>query len=186
MFSGIRSLARFLPGIIFRDGILKWRGAKNDVRSAIERPISVHQGQTSADRLFRGERFQSGFWKGNLPVVVVTYGGGAGLGFFENCVPFNTRTRRHSAMAKKLDNLSIEYDPEADVLYVSVGQPRPAITIEDRDGVLIRKDPSSGKPIAVTVLNYESRFRRLTDVSWLVTRELPSDLVDYLQSRPGF
>ena len=89
-------------------------------------------------------------------------------------------------MAKKLDNLSIEYDSEADVLYVSVGQPRPAITIEDRDGVLIRKDPSSGKPIAVTVLNYESRFRRLTDVSWLVTRELPSDLVDYLQSRPGF
>jgi len=89
-------------------------------------------------------------------------------------------------MAKKIDSLSIEYDPASDVLYVSVGQPRPAITIQDRDGVLIRKDPNSGKPIAVTIMNYESRFRRLTDVSWLVTRELPSDLVNYLQSRPGF
>jgi uncharacterized protein YuzE len=77
-------------------------------------------------------------------------------------------------MAKKLDNLSIDYDSAADVLYLSIGEPKPAITTEDRDGVLIRKDPTSGKLIAVTVLNYESRFRRLDDLSWLATRELPS------------
>ena len=58
-------------------------GRVNDVRSAIERPISVHQGETNADRLFRGERLQSGFWKGNFPVVVVTYRSGAGLGFLK-------------------------------------------------------------------------------------------------------
>jgi hypothetical protein len=56
-------------------------GRENDVRAAIERPVSVHVGQTNADRLFRGERFQSGFWTGNFPVVVVTYSGSAGLGF---------------------------------------------------------------------------------------------------------
>jgi uncharacterized protein YuzE len=88
-------------------------------------------------------------------------------------------------MAKKLGNLSISYDRTADVLYVSLGEPTPAVTVEDRDGVLIRKDRKSGKPIAVTVLDYENRFRHLLDVSWLATRGLPNDLVAYLSDRPS-
>ncbi len=88
-------------------------------------------------------------------------------------------------MTKKLDNLSIDYDSTTDVLCVFIGEPRSGTSIQDQEGVLISKD-ATGKPVAVTVLNYDSQFRALPDVSWLATRGLPSDLVDYLQARPAF
>ena len=88
-------------------------------------------------------------------------------------------------MAKTLGQLSIDYDRTTDVLYLSIGEPRPALTVEDRDGLLIRKDIKSGQPIGVTILNYESRFRRLTDVAWLRSLGLPADLASYLVDRPA-
>lgn len=43
------------------------------VKSAIEKPVAVHLGNTATDRLFRGEAISSGFWKGSFAVVVVEY-----------------------------------------------------------------------------------------------------------------
>jgi hypothetical protein len=88
-------------------------------------------------------------------------------------------------MAKKLANISVSYDRTTDVLYVSEGDPKPALTSETREGVLVRRDPRTGKPIAVTVLDYENRFRRLRDISWLGSLGLPSDLFEYLRERPA-
>jgi hypothetical protein len=70
------------------------------------------------------------------------------------------------------------------VLYVSLGEPQAALTVEDRDGVLVRKDPKSGKPVAVTVVDYAQHFRNLEDVSWICERGLPKELVDFLRARP--
>ena len=58
-------------------------GCENEVRSAIERPISVHQGETSADRLFRANDFRVDSGRAIFPVVVVAYRSGAGLGFLK-------------------------------------------------------------------------------------------------------
>lgn len=55
-------------------------GRENEVKAAIERPMSVHEGNTPADSLFYGDVIASGFWKDNSPVVVVHYtAGGAGF-----------------------------------------------------------------------------------------------------------
>ena len=83
-----------------------------------------------------------------------------------------------------LAKLSVLYDQGSDVLYLSMGDPKPALTTEDQDGVLVRTDPESGKPIAVTVVDYEHHFRALPDVSWIEKRGLPEDLALFLRERP--
>ncbi|MEP0763334.1 MAG: DUF2283 domain-containing protein [Chloroflexota bacterium] len=50
------------------------------------------------------------------------------------------------------------YDAEGDVLYLSIGEPRPAISQEVGDDVLLRIDPDTGEIVGLTVLNLSSRF----------------------------
>ncbi|MCZ7540356.1 MAG: DUF2283 domain-containing protein [Anaerolineae bacterium] len=50
------------------------------------------------------------------------------------------------------------YDAEGDVLYLSIGEPRPAISQEVGDDVLLRIDPNTGEIVGLTVLNLSSRF----------------------------
>jgi len=87
-------------------------------------------------------------------------------------------------MVKKLGKLLIDYDEASDVLYLSLNEPRPALTYEGQEGLLIRKDPQTGEAVGVTVLAYDRHFRHLPDVSWLSSIGLPSDVVDYLEERP--
>jgi len=86
----------------------------------------------------------------------------------------------------RIGELSIDYDQMDDVLYVSMGEPQPALTFEERDGVLVRKDPVSGRPLAVTVVHYEGHFRKLDDVSWIGESHLPDALTKFLLYRPSF
>jgi hypothetical protein len=86
----------------------------------------------------------------------------------------------------RIGDLSIDYDQVDDVLYVALGEPRPALTFAERDGLFVRKDPFSGRPIAVTVIEYEGHFRKLDDVSWIGERSLPEDLTRFLMYRPSF
>ena len=53
--------------------------------------------------------------------------------------------------------MQLAYDQEADVLYVSIGDPRPAISRELGDDVLLRVDPETGEVVGLTVLNLSSR-----------------------------
>ena len=56
------------------------------------------------------------------------------------------------------DKLFIDYDKEADVLYVSFGKPQKAEdSIQDKDGIIRRK--KGDKIIGLTILN-ASRFRK--------------------------
>ena len=50
------------------------------------------------------------------------------------------------------------YDTEGDVLYLSIGEPRPAISQEMGDDVLLRIDPESGEIVGLTILNLSVRF----------------------------
>lgn len=53
--------------------------------------------------------------------------------------------------------MQLAYDQEADVLYVSIGDPRPAISRELGDDVLLRVDSETGEVVGLTVLNLSSR-----------------------------
>jgi uncharacterized protein YuzE len=89
-------------------------------------------------------------------------------------------------MAVTLGNLQIRYDDSTDVLYVSIGDPRPAVTREDEDEetLLIRKDPQTGETVGVTVLEYYGHFRGIPDLTWLEKKGLPTEVVTYLAKRP--
>jgi uncharacterized protein YuzE len=50
------------------------------------------------------------------------------------------------------------YDTEGDVLYLSIGEPRPAISQEMGDDVLLRIDPESGEIVGPTILNLSAQF----------------------------
>ncbi len=68
-----------------------------------------------------------------------------------------------SSVARSAPRLDVLYDDEADVLYVSLGAPRPADTLPGEHGLLIRKDLKTGEVVGVTILDYEQHFRRLKD-----------------------
>ena len=53
--------------------------------------------------------------------------------------------------------MQLAYDREADVLYLSVGDPRPAVSREIGDDVLLRVDPDSGEVVGLTILNLSTR-----------------------------
>lgn len=56
---------------------------------------------------------------------------------------------------------SLFYDREADVLYITIGEPQVAISRELENDVLVRVQPDTGKIVGMTVLNFVSRFSTL-------------------------
>ncbi|MBN8591386.1 MAG: DUF2283 domain-containing protein [Anaerolineae bacterium] len=58
---------------------------------------------------------------------------------------------------EKNELMQIAYDRDADVLYLSVGEPRRAISREIGDDILLRLDPDTGSIIGVTILNLSTR-----------------------------
>lgn len=57
----------------------------------------------------------------------------------------------------KRDMMQIAYDQETDVLYLSVGEPRPAISQELGDDVLLRVDPETGEIVGLTIMSLSTR-----------------------------
>ncbi len=58
--------------------------------------------------------------------------------------------------------MQLAYDREADVLYLSVGEPRAAVSREVGDDILLRLDPETGEVIGLTILNLSTRSFRET------------------------
>mgnify|MGYP006298298209 CR=1 FL=1 len=56
------------------------------------------------------------------------------------------------------DSLSWEYDEEADVLYIAIGQPRPAVTVDLGEGLFARYDEAAREVVGLTVLNMRDRL----------------------------
>jgi uncharacterized protein YuzE len=50
------------------------------------------------------------------------------------------------------------YDREGDVLYLTFGEPRPAVSEEVEEDVLVRVDSTSGEVVGLTILNLSARF----------------------------
>ena len=50
------------------------------------------------------------------------------------------------------------YDREADVMYLSIGQPQKAKTIELTDDFLLRLSPQTGKVVGLTIIDFSKHF----------------------------
>lgn len=51
------------------------------------------------------------------------------------------------------------YDEDRDVLYISIGEPRPSVGWEPQEGIVIHKDILSGDIVGITVINCKRHFR---------------------------
>lgn len=59
---------------------------------------------------------------------------------------------------EKPETLTWEYDEEGDVLYISVGDPRPAVTIDLGESILARYDEKEKEVVGITILNVRRRL----------------------------
>lgn len=55
------------------------------------------------------------------------------------------------------EHISRDYDEEADVLYLSVGEPRPALGIDVGDGLIVRYDEGRREVVGLTVIGLRQR-----------------------------
>jgi uncharacterized protein YuzE len=54
-------------------------------------------------------------------------------------------------------DLTWEYDEEADVLYISIGEPRPAVGTDIGEGVVVRYDQTKKEVVGITILGFRAR-----------------------------
>ena len=59
---------------------------------------------------------------------------------------------------EKPNSISWEYDEDADVLYLSVGDPRPAISVDLGEGIVARYDEHEKEMVGLTVLGLRARL----------------------------
>ena len=64
---------------------------------------------------------------------------------------------------EKPADVSWDYDEEADVLYLSVGEPKPAVGIDIGEGVIARYDEENKEVVGVTLIGLRARLLRELD-----------------------
>jgi uncharacterized protein YuzE len=57
-------------------------------------------------------------------------------------------------------DIAWDYDRDADVLYLSVGEPRPALGIDIGDGLVLRYDEHSREIVGLTVIGLRNRLEQ--------------------------
>ena len=61
-------------------------------------------------------------------------------------------------LLERPDVVEWHYDAEADVLYLSLGEPQPAIGIAIGDGTVLRYDESKGQVVGITIIGLRERL----------------------------
>lgn len=65
---------------------------------------------------------------------------------------------------EKPTDITWDYDEEADVLYLSVGEPRPAIGVDIGEGVVVRYNEGQKEVVGLTLIGLRARLLKgLTD-----------------------
>jgi uncharacterized protein YuzE len=57
-------------------------------------------------------------------------------------------------------SLNWEYDEDADVLYISAGEPRPAVGKDIGDGVIVRYDEKAREIVGITIVGIMARVTK--------------------------
>lgn len=58
------------------------------------------------------------------------------------------------------EEFQIKYEPTEDVMYISIGSPKPGIAVEQSDGVFMRLDPDTGSLVGFTIVGFRELFQR--------------------------
>lgn len=58
----------------------------------------------------------------------------------------------------KRENLDWEYDEEADVLYISIGEPEEVIGIDIGEGIIVRYRENTGEVVGLTIVGFKERL----------------------------
>ena len=61
------------------------------------------------------------------------------------------------------ENLRMAYDKQCDILDLSLGEPREAISKEIEDDLFIRVDPETNEIVGISILNFEKWFKNVKD-----------------------
>ena len=56
------------------------------------------------------------------------------------------------------DTVKWDYDVEADVLYLSVGEPRPATAVDIGEGVVLRYDEAANEVVGLTLIGLRAKL----------------------------
>ena len=59
---------------------------------------------------------------------------------------------------EKPEEISWDYDEEADVLYLSTGKPRAAVGVDVGEGVIVRYDEVHKEVVGITLIGLRSRL----------------------------
>jgi len=59
---------------------------------------------------------------------------------------------------EKKENLNWDYDEEADVLYISIGEPRKALGIDIGEGAIVRYIEETGEVVGLTLMGIKERL----------------------------
>ncbi|HSF30394.1 MAG TPA: DUF2283 domain-containing protein [Candidatus Tectomicrobia bacterium] len=59
---------------------------------------------------------------------------------------------------EKPTSITWDYDEEADVLYLSIGEPQPAVGLDIGDGVIVRYDEVRKEVIGLTLIGLRARL----------------------------
>jgi uncharacterized protein YuzE len=59
---------------------------------------------------------------------------------------------------EKPETLKWDYDEEADVLYLSIGDPQPAIGIDIGEGVILRYSETEKSVVGLTIIGLRARL----------------------------
>jgi uncharacterized protein YuzE len=57
----------------------------------------------------------------------------------------------------KQENLNWDYDEEADVLYISIGEPQKALGVDIGEGAIVRYIESTGELVGLTLVGVKER-----------------------------
>lgn len=58
----------------------------------------------------------------------------------------------------KKENLGWDYDEEADVLYISIGEPQKAVGIDIGEGAVVRYREDTGEVVGLTLIGVKERL----------------------------
>ena len=59
----------------------------------------------------------------------------------------------------KANQINFHYDSDVDILYASMGVPKPAASVEKGNGTILRIDPVTGDLVGFTVIHYMERIK---------------------------
>ncbi len=59
---------------------------------------------------------------------------------------------------EKKENLNWDYDEEADVLYISMGEPQKALDIDIGDGAIVRYVEATNEVVGLTLIGMKERL----------------------------